>query len=363
MTQIIKPLNVTGQANLSVINDSQWADYQRDGYLRLGQLLSPEQVKMLCDRADDLALGKIHNPGIQFQLDTGGAYEELPEAVSSFPEGTLRYRKVQGLENDELYAPLVHHSIFAEISAWHYGPHAPISIFRAMIMNKPAGQGTYLPWHQDGGDVWKLDRDPLVTIWVALDPAKVENGCVEVIPGSHKLGLLSTYGSTINDEDAVRYCLPEQRLSLEVESGHALLMHNWLIHRSGVNPSGAPRRAFTACYMDGRSLNTLTGNHFPLVFGKEKLASNLLYLDYLRSEHQSLQESVRSTQEYVHSLGQENQKLREMFKEAENYALSLEANMKVLKAQHAEAPAPANLPAPAPARKGLRGWLAGRKTK
>ena len=41
------------------------------------------------------------------QLDTGGAYEELPGAVRAFERGTMLYRKIQGLETDELFARLV----------------------------------------------------------------------------------------------------------------------------------------------------------------------------------------------------------------------------------------------------------------
>jgi len=88
-------------------------------------------------------------------------------------------------------------TLFREICAWHYGAHADISAFRAMFMNKPARKGTLLPWHQDGGEGWGLDRDPLATLWTALDPATVSNGCVQIIPGSHKLGLLSKRSKNI----------------------------------------------------------------------------------------------------------------------------------------------------------------------
>src|SRR6476661_7180908 len=71
--------------------------------------------------------------------------------------------------------------IFREICARVYGPETRISCFRAMFMNKPAHKGTFLPWHQDR---WSdLDRDPLVTVYTALDPATIANGCVQVIPG------------------------------------------------------------------------------------------------------------------------------------------------------------------------------------
>jgi hypothetical protein len=201
------------------------------------------------------------------QLDTGGVYEELPAAVRSFEHGTMLYRKIQGLETDDLFVRLVKHPLFLEICARQYGPHAPISIFRAMVMNKPAGQGTVLPWHQDGGNVWALDRDPLVTVWVALDPATRANGCMEVVPGTHRLGLLSLYGSTVEEKYVKIHCPAEHVHPLEVEPGHAVLLHNWLIHRSGVNPTSVPRRALTVCYMDGRTQSILTGNHFPLVAG------------------------------------------------------------------------------------------------
>ncbi|MES1211695.1 MAG: phytanoyl-CoA dioxygenase family protein, partial [Acidobacteriota bacterium] len=161
-----------------MLTEQQWNDYSRDGFLHLGKVLERDEVEALKQRADDLALGNLRNPDVQMQLDTGGAYEELPSAVSSFDRGTMLYRKIQGLETDELFVRLVKHPLILEVCARQYGAHTPISIFRAMVMNKPAGQGTVLPWHQDGGDVWALDRDPLVTVWVALDPATRANGCV-----------------------------------------------------------------------------------------------------------------------------------------------------------------------------------------
>jgi polysaccharide pyruvyl transferase WcaK-like protein len=249
------------------LTDAQWNDYARDGFLHLGRLLDDEAIASLKERADQLALGKLHNPHVVMQLDTGGDYGQLPAAVAHFDRPTLLYRKIQGLETDDLFAGLVGHATCREVCATVYGAHAPISIFRAMVMNKPAGQGTELPWHQDGGEVWKLDRDPLVTIWVALDPATRANGCMEVIPGTHRLGLLTTHGSTVSDADVAVHCPPDRVHALEVEAGHGVLLHNWLIHRSGVNPSPVPRRAMTACYMDGRTRSTLTGNTFPMVWG------------------------------------------------------------------------------------------------
>lgn len=281
-----------------MLDEQQWHDFARDGFLHLGQVLTSAEVAALCERADQLALGQVRNAGIEMQLDTGGAYEELPGAVRSFAEGTLLYRKIQGLEKDPLFLPLVRHPLFAEVCAHQYGAHAPVSIFRAMVMNKPAGQGTHLPWHQDGGDVWKLDRDPLVTIWIALDKATQANGCMDVVPGTHRLGLLTTYGSTVGADDVARHCPDDRMRPLEVESGHAVLLHNWLIHRSGVNPSPVPRRAVTICYLDGRTVNTLTGNRFPMIFGEDGAHLDMHFVTQMRAEAERLRaegEAMRSS--------------------------------------------------------------------
>jgi phytanoyl-CoA hydroxylase len=342
------------------LTEEQWAGFQRDGFVRLGPVVEAERLGALRRRADDLALGRSRNPAIQLQLDTGGDYESLPGAVGQAEQSSILYRKIQGLESDDLFAGLLHQPLFRDLCARIYGAHAPISIFRAMVMNKPAGQGTLLPWHQDGGDVWALDRDPLLTAWVALDAATQANGCMEVVPGSHRLGLLSRQGSTLAAEAVERHCPPDRVRPLELEAGHAVVFHNWLIHRSGVNPTAGPRRAFTACFMDGRTLSILTGNAFPLVAG-ELPGEPYPYVWQLRGDNAVLRASLDEATTYARSLEREVARLRdkhaeveryalslaaerERFAEMERYALSLVAEREALRASVAAPPAPEPVP-------------------
>ena len=288
-----------------ILGDEQWDRFSRDGFMHLGQVLEADALERLKERADDLALGRVVNEHVQMQRDTGGAYEELPEAVATFEDGGTRmYRKIQGLEFDDRFVDLIRTPVFFEVCARIYGPHVPLAIFRAMVMNKPAGQGTVLPWHQDGGDVWGLDREPLVTIWVALDAATTANGCMEAVRGSHRLGLLSDYGSTVSEEDAALHCPPERVVPLEVPAGHAVLLHNWLIHRSGVNPSPIPRRAVTICYVDGRTRTVHTGDHLPLVSGTVS-SEPLPYVGALRAQFEDRRESAARSEEYALSLAEQ----------------------------------------------------------
>lgn len=309
----------------STILETQWDQFSRDGFLHLGQVLDGDAIDRLTARADDLAHGRIVNSAVQMQLDTGGTYDSLPEAVDSFEQGTRLYRKIQGLEFDETFSPLVRSPLFFEVCARMYGPQTPISIFRAMVMNKPAGLGTLLPWHQDGGDVWALDREPLVTIWIALDPATLRNGCMQAVRGSHRLGLLSQYGATVSEDDVAAHVRDEDIVSLEVPAGHAVLMHNWLVHRSGVNPSTVPRRAVTICYLDGRTRRTQTGELLPIVAGSVE-PTPPVYVDYLQNELKTATRSGAESAEYAQSLEATLLEVRASQTQAEQYAQSLEAD-------------------------------------
>lgn len=312
-----------------IIGEEQWQEYQTKGYLRLGKLLRDEELKVLQQLLDDIMLGKISYPTVQMQLDTGGRYEDLPDPVAEHLATTLAYRKLQGLEADPKILEFIRRDVFRDICAWHYGRHASVSVFRVMMMNKPAGRGTYLPWHQDAGDVWKLDRDPTVTTWIALDPATKANGCVQVIPGTHRLGLLSKNGSNISAEDEARYCPPEQIEYLELEPGEGLLLHNWLLHRSDINHTAVARRALSACYMDGRTLNVTTGNRFPIVFGeREDTESALPFLRHIKDENRNLREMAAEAQKHAQSLLEDNRRREEMQRESEAYVASLVAENK-----------------------------------
>ncbi len=317
--------SATNAAAQCALSDEDWLTYEQQGFLRLGKILSDDALAALGERLNAIMLGEIHYPTLEMELDTGGTYEDLPDPVRGLLPSTLAYRKIQGLESDPIILELITREIFREICARHYGRHASVSIFRVMMMNQAAGQGTYLPWHQDAGDAWKLDRDPLVTTWIALDPATRANGCVQVIPGSHRLGLLSKRGSTLSEADIERYCPGNKIEHLELDAGEGLLLHNWLLHCSDINHTNSPRRALSACYMDGRTLNTVTGERFPIIFGESEGPDIALpFFRSLLDNAQRYEFMYRDAERYALSLLEDNRARESMRAEAERYAKSLE---------------------------------------
>jgi ectoine hydroxylase-related dioxygenase (phytanoyl-CoA dioxygenase family) len=253
---------------MTTMTDQQWQQYERDGYLKLGRLLSDADLAAMQRRIDDIMLGRarLDYSRLLMQLDSdSGKYEDAGPQTRGFKSATLNYRKIQDLEADDLFLAYLQRPIFRDICARTYGADVPVASYRAMFMNKPARKGTFLPWHQDR---WvSLDRDPVVTLWTALDPATVANGCVQVIPGSHKLGLVnpSHPSGFLTPELAAKYCPTAKVVYLELAAGEVALLHNWLLHASDVNQSDISRRAFSVCYMDARTVSK-NNEQFPVVF-------------------------------------------------------------------------------------------------
>ena len=246
--------------------EQQHEQFMDQGYLSLGQLLPPDALAALQQRIDAIMLGHIPYPTMRFQLDgSTGEYMNLPPDSPGHKGATLGYRRITGLEEDPLFLAYMQHPLVHAICQRYIGEE--VSIFRAMFMNKPAQQGTVLPWHQDVGEGWGLDRNPMITVWTALDPATVTNGCMQIVPGSHKLGVLNPQ-HFVSEADQAKYTQENAVIDLEVAPGEAILLHNLLLHRSGVNRTPTPRRAFSVAYMEAATRDRATGQTFPVVFGQ-----------------------------------------------------------------------------------------------
>lgn len=255
------------------LTDDQWMQYTRDGYLRLGKLLDDDGLKSLQDRIDAIMMGTadVDYDRMLMQLDSEtGEYGEFGEMSKGHKGARLDYRKIEQLEYDPVFLEYIQHPLFREVCARTYGMHVPVGVFRSMFMNKPAGKGTKLPWHQDRWTA--LDRDPLITIYTALDPATRENGCVQIIPKTHKYGILNTQHNSgfLTDELAEEWCPEDQAVDVTLEPGEVILLHNWLLHGSDKNHSQQSRRALSVCYLDARTVDR-NETDFPVVFGEGAL--------------------------------------------------------------------------------------------
>ena len=251
--------------------------FWEEGYLHLGRVLDESQLGTLQQRIDAIMLGEadLDYDRIMMQLDPHAAgTDRLPPQTLGHKGSTLSYRKIEKLEYDPHFLAYLQRPLFAAICAEIYGVEVPVVCLRAMFMNKPAHLGSDLPWHQDRWN--RFDRDPLVTVWTALDRCTVHNGCLQIVPRSHR--------SVINPGREGGFITPEQQeqvlatlkpVFLELEEGEAVLLHNYTLHTSATNRTDEPRRAFSVCYMDAATVAS-NGDTFPVIFGEGALDRNLL---------------------------------------------------------------------------------------
>ncbi|MHB1922803.1 MAG: phytanoyl-CoA dioxygenase family protein [Chitinophagaceae bacterium] len=135
------------------------------------------------------------------------------------------------------------------------GNQAKVCHFHSKLMQKEPKVGGAWEWHQDYGYWYKnqfMFPDELISVMVALTPANKENGCLQVIKKSHKMGRINHgfAGEQVGaDMQMVNNALKTMDLIyVELEPGDALFFHSNLLHRSEANLSDRPRWSLISCY-------------------------------------------------------------------------------------------------------------------
>lgn len=131
------------------------------------------------------------------------------------------------------------------------GPN--ILVHSSTIFTKYAGDGKFVSWHQDS-HYWGLSESRLVSAWIALSDSTAENGCLRVLPGTHRrrydhiekreekniLGSGLTVSESIDESRAV---------DIVLQAGQMSFHHADIIHGSNANSSRAPRIGFAIRYV------------------------------------------------------------------------------------------------------------------
>ena len=230
-----------------MLTEAQVQQFESEGYLALGQVASDDQLAKLQQRLDDLTLGSLHNERIQYQIEPA-LRDKLGVAKGyDYVGPSPHYRKLTQLDQDPVFREYFCHPTFLSLLERLLGPDVTIS--RAFALLKPAFDGSPLRWHQDAGPGHPAEPGRFCTIWTAMDEAQVENGALEILPGTQELGLLQHRvqdgGSQLEVEADKR---EGQEVPLPAKPGEAYLLNNYVLHRSGPNPTPHRRRAVTLCY-------------------------------------------------------------------------------------------------------------------
>jgi hypothetical protein len=137
-----------------------------------------------------------------------------------------------------------------------------IALFSSHFICKPKGDGRRVPWHEDSA-YWKTmlpTMDTLVTVWLAIDPSMRENGCMYVIPCTHREGQkgFSDYEAVdptrnVFTTEIIKPHRDESRaVPCVLQPNHASLHDSRLIHGSEPNRSNLRRCGYTMRFMSSR---------------------------------------------------------------------------------------------------------------
>lgn len=222
--------------------------YRRDGYVILRDALGADEVEALLADALRICRGEL------------GPVRGLEPLPADTPDDVV-IRRYICIHQPHKLSPLVRrtlaHPRIVDVLTTVIGPD--VKAMQTMLFTKGEGKPGQA-WHQDEFFIPTRDRS-LTGVWVALDDATVENGCLWVIPGSHAPGVLypdrehdderfdctvEAYDFPYSDGDAV---------PVEIPAGTAIVFNGYLLHRSLPN-TGAHglRRALTSHYMSAHSL-------------------------------------------------------------------------------------------------------------
>ena len=259
---------------------SHHEEFARNGFLAFESVLSESEVTQLREAFQDLMVGlyddlradraEVYAPppgkpenyrGLHIHKKDSGFWIQFEPSVEdpaalSPEEAMLRTRKLAGFvpEHPAMQALSAHprvQGLVEEILG------AEAIMFGNLALCKPPEIGSEKPWHQDDAYFSYLPLDAIVTAWVALDDATVDNGCMFTIPGAHLGGVRRHIHGTDCQIDDGRLDL-SQSVPVELKAGGVMFFSGLLPHQTPPNRSNRTRRAVQFQY---RSIHTRKVSH------------------------------------------------------------------------------------------------------
>lgn len=232
------------------------AAYRDQGFLVKHGLFSDVEIAHLIAAATELCRDHAESLGRSHRLETAAA-----TTPSSLTEDELLAR-VLAIHFPHKLSPefrtVVCHPKVVDVLGEIIGPN--VKCMQSMLFIKQSGKPGQA-WHQDENFIPTRDRS-LTGVWIALDPATVENGCLSVIPGSHRPGVIYPSRDHNNpDYDSAPEAFdfphdPTNATVVEIAPGDVIFFNGYLLHGSTKNRAapGTYRRALVNHCMSAESL-------------------------------------------------------------------------------------------------------------
>jgi ectoine hydroxylase-related dioxygenase (phytanoyl-CoA dioxygenase family) len=231
-----------------------------DGYVIVDDILGPdafEVLRMAAAGLEELAVQRPHSgDGFVLEAEDVGGWVAWQQGIQP-TAGVLRSVDGAHRHRPELMdvGKVLATTRIAEAAG------TAVDVVNSFLWAKPAKVGSEKPWHQDMAFApadFHSRYGNVLTAWIAVDPATVDNGCLQFVPGSHKLGVLPHVGDAEHADGQPRQTAPVEPhvdprtvaalrapAYAQLSPGSGAVFDGYLVHRSAPNTSTAPRRAIS----------------------------------------------------------------------------------------------------------------------
>jgi phytanoyl-CoA hydroxylase len=229
---------------MPILSKEQKLQFEADGFLIYGPILTLEELQILQERIDSLASGEgARRDEVVIRLEEEAARGGLQNVA----QRDKVWQVMNATQVDEAFWRHACNPRIVQIVS-ELLQTEDILLFGDQTLMKPAYHGSPVSWHQDSAYWTSISPPALISCWTALDPATEENGCVRMVAGSHKMGVLPhrrdasgfLHVEGVDTSDAVPVILP---------AGGCSFHHSCTVHGSGPNRTPHRRRGLVTSYM------------------------------------------------------------------------------------------------------------------
>ena len=265
--------NTTSEERKFRLTPEERSSWDKNGYFVRHGVFTEAENAVLTQVADAIALGKIPFPDhriFQNALVRDGKVEASGiHAMHSIHQmSCYSHEFLERTRDPRLTDPIV------DI----LGPD--LLGLNSLYIWKPPKIGLGFPWHQDK---WytrpQFITETTVGTWTAIDPATVENGCLYVIPGSHKIGILEHIELEGSQQQEFRQAVgakDEDGVAVEIPPGSVIFFDNRILHKSTDNNTEGFRRSNIAHYISAKAERVPHKNYLrPLMWVRGKIHETL----------------------------------------------------------------------------------------
>jgi phytanoyl-CoA hydroxylase len=231
---------------LSTFSPQQLEQFDRDGFV----IARASVQQASCEAMKAAALRDLA-AGVQpLEYEAQVRYPGAPASLEA-PGGRTVRRLLQACARDEVYRTFATSPEIAQRLRALLGPRLLLSqAHHNCVMTKNPAFSSATGWHQDIR-YWSFGKPDLVSVWLALGPEHEENGCLWLVPGSHRMDFRN---EQYDDDRFFRADIGENsrilqtKVAAELDEGDVLFFHCRLLHSAGQNRTGLSKFAAVFTY-------------------------------------------------------------------------------------------------------------------